>query len=253
MVGASDGSVVVVTGGARVVVTGGAVVGGTVGGSVGGTVAKYVGAAQAAGAMPLLTLYAIPHRDCGSYAAGGFGSGAAYRGWIDSISAGLGGSPATIIVEPDAIAMAGCLSPDQRQERFDLLRYAVETLTRDPAAVVYIDGGHSRWMTPEDLAAGLNQAGVSLARGFSLNNGAHYVIDTSRNGAGPAEDNPLSWCNPAGRALGTPPTTDTAGPHADAYLWIKRVGESDGSCGRGEPGAGTFVSQYAINLARNGN
>ena len=61
-------------------------------------------------------------------------------------------------------------------------------------------------MTPEDLAAGLNQAGVSLARGFSLNttnyyttdeeigygeavsgltNGAHYVIDTSRNGAGP--------------------------------------------------------------------
>lgn len=242
-------------------------------GSVGGTVSKYVGAAQAAGAMPLLTLYAIPHRDCGSYAAGGFGSGAAYRGWIDSISAGLGASPVAIILEPDAIAMAGCLSPDQRQERFDLLHYAVETLTRDPAAVVYIDGGHSRWMTPEDLAAGLNQAGVSLARGFSLNttnyyttdeeigygeavsaltNGAHYVIDTSRNGVGPAPDSPLSWCNPAGRALGTPPTTDTAGPHADAYVWVKRVGESDGSCGRGEPGAGTFVSQYAINLARNG-
>ena len=58
---------------------------------------------------------------------------------------------------------------------------------------------------------------------------------------------------PGRSCLGTPPTTDTAGPHADAYLWIKRVGESDGSCGRGEPGAGTFVSQYAINLARNGN
>ncbi len=76
------------------------------------------------------------------------------------------------------------------------------------------------------------------------------MIDTSRNGAGPAGGE-LYWCNPTGRALGTPPTTATAGAHADAYLWIKRPGESDGSCGRGEPQAGTFVSQYAIDLARN--
>ena len=34
-------------------------------------------------------------------------------------------------------------------------------------------------------------------------------------------------------------------------LWVKRPGESDGSCGRGEPGAGTFVNQYAVDLARN--
>ena len=113
---------------------------------MGGT-SKYVGAAQAAGAMPLLTLYAIPHRDCGSYAAGGFGSGAAYRGWIDSISADWAGR------RHDHRGArrhrdGRMPSPDQRQERFDLLRYAVETLTRDPAAVVYIDGGHSRWMTP---------------------------------------------------------------------------------------------------------
>lgn len=32
--------------------------------TVGGTVARYTGAAQAAGAMPVLTLYGIPHRDC---------------------------------------------------------------------------------------------------------------------------------------------------------------------------------------------
>ena len=36
--------------------------------------AKYIAAAQAAGAMPVLALYGIPHRDCGSFAAGGFGS-----------------------------------------------------------------------------------------------------------------------------------------------------------------------------------
>jgi endoglucanase len=77
------------------------------------------------------------------------------------------------------------------------------------------------------------------------------VIDTSRNGAGPAPDSPLNWCNPSGRALGTPPTAETGGAHADAYLWIKRPGESDGTCDSGDPPAGTFVNQYAIDLAHN--
>ena len=234
--------------------------------------AKYIAAAQAAGAMPVLALYGIPHRDCGSFAAGGFGSADAYRGWIDDVASAVGSGPAAIILEPDALAMADCLSGDQRLERFDLMRYAVDTLTRNPAAAVYIDGGHSRWLSVDDMAARLNEVGVDKARGFSLNtanfyttdesigygeaisgltNGSNYVIDTSRNGAGPAPDDPLYWCNPSGRALGTPPTAATAGAHADAYLWIKRPGESDGSCGRGEPGAGRFINQYAIDLARN--
>ena len=178
--------------------------------------AKYIAAAQAAGAMPLLALYGIPHRDCGSFAAGGFGSADAYRGWIDSVASDIGSGPAAIILEPDALAMADCLSGDQRQERFDLMRYAVDTLTRNPATALYVDGGHSRWVSADDMAARLNDVGVGKARGFSLNtanffttdeeigygdaisgltNGAHYVIDTSRNGAGPADD-PLYWCNP---------------------------------------------------------
>ena len=241
-------------------------------GSSAATVAKYTGDAQAAGAIPVLALYGIPHRDCGSFAAGGFATGADYRAWIDGIASDVGASRAAIIVEPDALAMADCLSSDQRQERFDLIRYAVDTLTRNPATAVYIDAGHLRWHSPEDMAGRLNQAGVDHARGFSLNtanffttedeigygeaisgltNGSHYVIDTSRNGAGPAPDSPLDWCNPSGRALGASPTAETAGAHADAYLWIKRVGESDGSCNRGDPPAGTFVNQYVIDLARN--
>ncbi|ORB76470.1 1,4-beta-glucanase, partial [Mycobacterium timonense] len=35
------------------------------------TVGKYVGDANAAGAIPVLAIYGIPHRDCGSFAAGG--------------------------------------------------------------------------------------------------------------------------------------------------------------------------------------
>ncbi|MBI3214480.1 MAG: glycoside hydrolase family 6 protein [Mycobacterium sp.] len=234
--------------------------------------AKYIAAAQAAGTRPILALYGIPHRDCGSFAAGGFGSADAYRGWIDGVAAAIGGGPAAIILEPDALAMADCLSADQQQERYALIRYAVDTLTQNPNTALYVDAGHSRWVSAETMAARLNDVGVSKARGFSLNTanffstgeeigygdtisgltgGAHYVIDTSRNGAGPVEGDPLYWCNPSGRALGVAPTTDTGNGQIDAFLWVKRPGESDGSCGRGEPGAGRFMSQYAIDLASN--
>jgi endoglucanase len=233
--------------------------------------AKYIATAQAAGTMPLLALYGIPNRDCGSYAAGGFGSGDAYRGWIDGVAAAIGGGPAAIILEPDALAMADCLSGDQRQQRFDLMAYAVDTLTRNPATAVYVDAGHSRWVNADEMANRLNQVGVAKARGFSLNTanfftteeeigygdaisgmtgGKPYVIDTSRNGAGPAEGE-MYWCNPSGRALGSRPTTATGNGNVDAFLWVKRPGESDGSCGTGEASAGTFVSQYAIDLVRN--
>jgi endoglucanase len=233
--------------------------------------AKYIATAQAAGTMPILALYGIPNRDCGSFAAGGFGSADSYRGWIDGVAAAIGGGPAAIILEPDALAMADCLSPGQQQERYDLIRYAVETLTRNPATAVYVDAGHSRWVAADVMAGRLNQVGVDKARGFSLNTanfftteesvgyggaisgmtgGKPFVIDTSRNGAGPVEGDPLYWCNPSGRALGVAPTTATGNPQVDAFLWVKRPGESDGSC-RGAASAGTFVNQYAIDLARN--
>ena len=233
--------------------------------------AKYIATAQAAGTMPILALYGIPNRDCGSYAAGGFGSAGAYRAWIDGVAAAIGTGPAAVILEPDALAMIDCLSPGQQQERLELIGYAVDTLTRNPATAVYVDAGHPRWVAADVMAGRLNQVGVQKARGFSLNtanfftteesmgygqaisgmtNGAHYVIDTSRNGAGPVEGDDLYWCNPSGRALGVAPTTATGNPTVDAFLWVKRPGESDGSC-RGAPSAGPFVSQYAIDLARN--
>ena len=59
-------------------------------GSSAATVASYTGDAQAAGAIPVLTIYGIPHRDCGSFAAGGMGSADDYRGWIDGIASGVG-------------------------------------------------------------------------------------------------------------------------------------------------------------------
>jgi endoglucanase len=231
--------------------------------------AKYIATAQAAGTMPVLALYGIPHRDCGSYAAGGFGSADAYKGWIDTVAGDIGSGPAAIILEPDALAMADCLSAGQREERYNLISYAVDTLTRNPATVLYVDGGHSRWVSAGEMANRLNRVGVAKARGFSLNtanfystdeeigygdaisgmtNGAHYVIDTSRNGNGPPPDPEHNWCNPSGRALGAAPTTATGNGNVDAFLWVKRPGESDGSCGGGAT-VGRFVNETAINLA----
>jgi endoglucanase len=102
----------------------------------------------------------------------------------------------------------------------------------------------------------------------------HFVVDTSRNGQGPwippsppypnaavAQD----WCDPPGRGLGIRSTARTGVPLADAFLWIKVPGESDGSCSRGlgpagstvdpewgvvDPAAGLWFPQQALQLAR---
>ena len=64
----------------------------------------------------------------------------------------------------------------------------------------------------------------------------HFVVDTSRNGQGPwtppagLYPDPQDWCNPPDRGLGIRPTTATGDPLADAFLWVKVPGESDGQC-----------------------
>lgn len=75
----------------------------------------------------------------------------------------------------------------------------------------------------------------------------HFIIDTSRNGLGPAPDG--SWCNPPGRALGPKPTADTGFPLVDAFYWMNSPGHSDGECGN-FLSAGTWVPEYAFGLAR---
>jgi endoglucanase len=119
----------------------------------------------------------------------------------------------------------------------------------------------------EFIAEKLKKAGLDEAHGFSLNTsnygptdkniefgkkvselagGAHFVIDTSRNGAGYAPE--FEWCNPPGRKIGKPPSTETGEPLVDAFLWLKRPGESDGDC-NGGPRAGVFWLERALELA----
>ncbi|MFZ2189561.1 MAG: glycoside hydrolase family 6 protein [Candidatus Magasanikiibacteriota bacterium] len=230
-------------------------------------VKTYVDVAVAANAIPELVLYNIPQRDCGGYSAGGVGSPDAYRAWIDKVANAIGNRQAIIILEPDALTLNDCLSVNDKQVRYDLLKYAVNAF--DASSKVYIDAGHPDWVGSDETSKRLTMAGVSQADGFSLNvsnfyttdsnikfgtevsqklGGTHFVIDTSRNGLGSNGQ----WCNPSDRALGNKPTLATGNSLVDGFLWLKTPGESDGSC-NGGPVAGQWWSEYALGLAQRAN
>ncbi len=226
-------------------------------------------------ALPILAAYDIPYRDRGQYWAGGQNDPESYPAWVQAYADGIGNRPAAVILEPDGLTLTDCLDKTQTAERFELLPAAIDTFEAKPQVDVYIDSGHVAWLPAAEAARRLKLTGIERAAGFSINvsnfqttadsvaygltvsdaigaeGGTHFVIDTSRNGNGPWEsDDPEAWCNPPGRALGDAPTVKTADPLVDAYLWFKRVGESDGSCRNG-PGAGQWYPDYALGLVRN--
>ncbi len=246
--------------------------------TVGDQVRRIMDQARARGRTPQLVLYAIPHRDCGSFSAGGLADGAGYRHWIDQVKDAVGSGPAIVIVEPDAIGMA-CLPAAQQAERIALLHYAITAFSDAPDVWTYLHAG-SAGIDVDAVAELLVRIDVSAARGLALNvsgfdatpselaygrrlldalrsrgiTGKHLVVDTSRNGLGRAPAGTTKgapgWCNPPGRALGLRPTSRTGHAMVDAFLWIKPPGESDGACHPGDP-TGWFNS-YALELARNG-
>lgn len=228
---------------------------------------KTVVAAENSGSTPVFVAYNIPQRDCGGYSAGGTGSADAYRSWIGSITSAIGNRKAIVILEPDALSGIDCLSVSDKSMRTSLLRDAVGMLKKNSNTKVYMDAGHSGWIKAETMADRLNASGISSADGFALNtsnyvttadnitygqrissltSGKRFIIDTSRNGAGPSGS---EWCNPQGRALGATPTTATGNSLIDAYLWVKAPGESDGNC-NGGPSAGQFWPEYAVGLGQ---
>jgi len=220
-------------------------------------------------AMGLFIVYNIPERDCNQHSKGGAKNGDAYREWIAKVAAGVDDAPAVMILEPDALSLLEkCTAKEKHAERYKLISDALHILKARPNIHVYLDAGNARWLPPETIAQHLNAAGIDYADGFSINvsnyvatdetlefgkkvsaltGGAHFVIDTARNGNGAAPGN--EWCNPDGRALGIPPTTTTGEPLCDAFLWLKRPGESDGAC-NGGPRAGEWWPDQALGLAK---
>ncbi|MDN5932374.1 MAG: glycoside hydrolase family 6 protein, partial [Pseudonocardia sp.] len=204
-------------------------------GQVGAQVAGYVARARAVGQTPLLVPYHVPNRDCGSFSGGGAVDDTDYRAWIREVAAELDGGPATLVLEPDAVPheLSGCLG--RETGRAALLADAVDVLKGVEGVTVYLDAGNPGFITDLDaLAQALRDSGVDDADGFSLNvanfwsdaevvgfgrelsarlDGAHFVVDSGRNGNGRVTDETVdggpSFCNPPGRALGREPTLDT--------------------------------------------
>ena len=235
-------------------------------------------AAASEGTMPVLVAYNVPGRDCGLYSSGGAEDIDDYLAWVGSLAAGIGGRPAVVVLEPDAVphGLDGCVEGAEVGERYRMIAEAVTILRRQPEVRVYVDAGNASWVEDLDaLATALRASGVEQADGFALNvsnfetterstaygrrlsalvGDAHFVIDTSRNGAGPPEQaadgdgEQGAWCNPPGRRLGEPPTTETGDELVDAWLWIKQPGDSDGTCTPGAPDAGTWWPAYASEL-----
>jgi len=218
--------------------------------------------------LPIFVIYNIPNRDVGQYSKGGAKTRENYIDFIERFARGIGEDTPIIIYEPDALPQSTLLSEEEKAWRLELMKDSLQILTNNCNGLVYIDVGHSSWLEPEIVSELLGKISNPKVRGFAINSSNYrttkecvkwgrkiltyrpndyFVIDTSRNGNGPLDN---EWCNPPGRALGEPPTCNTSHPHCDAYLWIKIPGESDGKC-NGGPKAGMFWVKQAEELIKN--
>jgi hypothetical protein len=203
-------------------------------------------------------------------------AGPLFRRRIDAMARATANRPAVYLIELDGIGSSRCIQKVGSLKIWESdLRYEATTMQSLPHTVVYLEAGYSDGNPVGYTAKVLNAAGVGRIRGFWTNDthlnwtideirwgeriarrthGADFVINTAQNGNGPKrnphpttqgnEDN----CNPPGRALGPPPTTDTGFAHVDAFLWSSPPGNSGGSCNGGPP-AGTFWPKRAVQLA----
>jgi cellulose 1,4-beta-cellobiosidase len=97
----------------------------------------------------------------------------------------------------------------------------------------------------------------------------HAIVDTGRNGVQGLREEWGDWCNVNGAGFGIRPTADTGLELADAFVWVKPGGESDGTsdtgatrydsyCGKPDafkpaPEAGTWNQEYFEMLLQNAN
>jgi len=229
--------------------------------------------------IPILATYDLPHLGC-SHKSDTPAQVLAFEGWMHAFARAIGRHRAVVFLEEDALITIGCLSRSGLAVRMSELAYATQLLGSLPHTVTYLDAGAADGdPSPGRIARLLRRAGVSNIRGFFLNCThfdwtshelaygnrvarilhTHFVVSTSENGRGPLHPPHRSvngnevLCNPPGRGLGPPPTTDTGDRLADAFMWIAIAGRSGGECHPGDPPNGAWFPAYALELATNAN
>jgi endoglucanase len=235
------------------------------------------------GTVPLMVVMRHQGKGCsGTYRAGGVAEDRRTMRWYDDFADSVGNHRVVIAFEPDSLGTVDCLARDRRKARLDVLRYGVDRLSQLPNATIYLEAGASDWEPATRTAKQLRYIGISKVRGFMLNvthhdwtrsnilhglqisrmvGGKHFIINTSYNGRGPLHYRKWIsrakhkwrtinvWCHPGLRGLGPAPTTATANPMVDAYMYINRPGYSAGSCNGGPLPVGTWWPARALMYA----
>jgi endoglucanase len=245
-------------------------------------ICAFIADAEAEGAVPLVATLRHQGKQCNPrYKAGGVREDRATKRWYRHLAEGIGSSRVVIAFEPDSVGTVECLARSRRKARLRVLRYGVDVLSRLPNATIYIEATASDWKRPKTVVRRLRYIGIHKVRGFMLNV-THYdwttsnirygrrisrkvghkpfVISTAMNGRGPVHYRRRVgrkryrrvnvFCHPLYRGAGPFPTTTTADPKVDAYLWINRAGYSGGSCNGGPTPVGRWWRERALMLAR---
>ncbi|HKP21260.1 MAG TPA: glycoside hydrolase family 6 protein [Thermoleophilaceae bacterium] len=236
------------------------------------------------GTVPLMVVMRHQGKGCsGTYRAGGVAEDRRTMKWYDDFARTVGDARVVIAFEPDSLGTVDCLARDRRQARLNVLRYGVNVLSQLPNATIYLEAGASDWEPAARTAKQLRYIGINKVRGFMLNvthhdwtrnniqhgvelsrmvGGKHFIINTSYNGRGPLHYKKWInkaqhkwrrinvWCHPGLRGLGPAPTTQTANPLVDAYMYINRPGYSAGSCNGGPLPVGTWWPERALMYAQ---
>ena len=236
------------------------------------------------GTIPQMAVLRAVSNKCGpSYLGGGRREDARTRKWYRRFASAVGGARVVIGFEVDSLGTIDCLARHRRDDRLQLLRYGVDVVSQLPNATIYLEAGASDWEPAKRTAKKLRIIGIHKVRGFMVNvthhdwtaanikyglevsrlvGGKPFVVSTAYNGRGPAHYRRWIsrsrnmwrrinvWCHPGMRGLGPEPTTLTANPKVDGYLWINRPGYSAGSCNGGRLPVGTWWPHRALMYAR---
>ncbi len=202
-----------------------------------------------------------------------------FRARVDAMAQAIDRRPAVLLLEVDGIGSTrGVVRMGSLPQWEADLRYEINAVAALPHTVVYVEGGYSDSNSVAYTARVLNAIGVQRIRGFFTNDtheawtidevrwatkiakrtgGAHFIVNTADNGRGPLLNRVKvgngieDLCNPPGRGLGPPDTTDTGYAAADAFMWTHPPGNSSG-CGGGPPG-GVFWPARAEGEAARAN
>ena len=116
---------------------------------------------------------------------------------------GVGKNKPIVIFEPDSLPHTTLMDTKDAEWRINLMKEGLELFTDKCNALVYVDIGHSNWLSPKEANELLNKVSNDKVRGFAVNvsnyrttqesmewskklcehrPNDYFVIDTSRNG-----------------------------------------------------------------------